>query len=79
MAISHRVKPRYATKNEEIIAKLRAEVGAGPPRDPVMVVKKLAAEIAIQMALHHGGDWRVRVDHQEGLVIVARRGHRQTL
>lgn len=64
---------RYATRNEEIIARLRAEVGAGPPRDPVMVVKKLAAEIAIQMALHHGGDWMVKIDHEEGFVLVVPR------
>lgn len=71
--------PRYATRNDEIVAGLREAAGAGPPVDPHMRVKKLTAEVAIEMALLHGGDWRVRIDHQEGLVIVARRGHRQTL
>ena len=74
MAISHRIKPRYASKNHEIVANLREAAGAGPPMDPHMKVKRLVAEIAIQMALLHGGDWQVEVDHEVGLVMVVPRG-----
>ncbi|MDI6026750.1 hypothetical protein QBK99_11165 [Corticibacterium sp. UT-5YL-CI-8] len=70
MAIEY--KPRFATRNEEIVAGLRDAAGAGPPVDPHMAVKRKTAEIAIAMALLHGGEWRVRIDHQEGLVMVAR-------
>lgn len=72
MAIRHRIKPRYKTRNEQIVADLRNAAGAGPPIDPVVRVKRLTAEVAIQMALLHGGDWRVQIDHAAGLVLVAR-------
>lgn len=73
MAIYHRIRPKYKTRNEEIVARLRAEAGADAPIDPHMAVKKKVAEIAYLMALIHGGDWRVRIDHEEGLVMIARR------
>lgn len=79
MALHHWIKPKYKTKNDEIVARLRAEAGADAPRDPVMSVKKKAAELAYLMALVHGGDWQTRIDHQEGLVMIARRGRRRTL
>lgn len=79
MAIERRIKPKFKTKNEEIVAGIREAAGAGPPIDPHMKVKRLTAELAIAMALIHGGDWRVRIDHEEGLVAVARRGGRRTL
>ncbi|MGY3330087.1 hypothetical protein ACVILI_003104 [Mesorhizobium sp. USDA 4775] len=74
-----KVKPRYRTRNEQIVADLRNSAGAGPPIDPEMKVKRLTAEVAIEMALLHGGEWRVRIDHREGVVMVARRGRRRTL
>lgn len=67
-----KVKPRYKTRNEQIVADLRNSAGAGPPIDPVIRVKRLTAEVAIQMALLHGGEWRVQIDHAAGLVLVAR-------
>lgn len=70
MAISHRIKPRYASKNHEIVANLREAAGAGPPMDPEMVVKRKAAEIAVAMALLHGGNWRPVVDHQNRIVLI---------
>ncbi len=79
MAIEYQPRPRYASKNHEIIANLRESVGAQPPADPEVIIKRKTAELAAAMALLHGGDWRVRIDHQEGLVMVVRRGHRQTL
>ena len=69
---------KYATRNEEIVAQLRASAGAAPPIDYRMRVKRLAAETATLMALIHGGDWRVQVDHDVGLIVVARRGRRRT-
>lgn len=70
--------PRYATKNEEIVAGLRDVAGAGPPIDPHMKIKRLTAELSFTMALMHGGDWRVEVDHETGFVLVARRNQRRT-
>lgn len=73
MAIEHRIKPKFKTKNDAIVARLRAEAGAGAPIDPARKVKRLTAEVAIQMALLHGGDWRVEIDHEDGFVVVRRR------
>jgi hypothetical protein len=65
--------PRFKTRNEEIIAQLRDAAGASAPLDQEMVIKRKAAEIAIAMALLHGGDWRVQIDHQKGYLFVTRR------
>lgn len=73
MAIIHRIKPLYASKNEEIVANLRDAAGAGPPIDPHMRVKRLTAELAIAMALAHGGDWRVQFEPENGMILIARR------
>lgn len=73
MAIIHRIKPLYASKNDEIVANLRDAAGAGPPIDPHMRIKKLVAETAYLMALIHGGEWRIDVDHEVGSVVVRRR------
>lgn len=70
-AIQRRIRQKYATRSEEIVAGLRDAAGAAPPIDPVVKVKRLTAEVAIQMALIHGGDWRVLVDHETRLVMVA--------
>ncbi len=78
MAISRQIKPRYASRNDEIVARLREVAGAGPPIDPVTRVKRLTAEVAIQMALLHGGDWATKIDHREGMVLIARRGTART-
>lgn len=71
MAIEFR--PKYATRNDEIVAGLRDAAGAVAPLDPVMVIKRKTAEIATAMALLHGGDWRVQIDHERGFVFVTRR------
>jgi len=73
MAISHQIRPRFASKNHEIVARLRDSAGAAPPIDPYLKVRRLTAEIATEMALIHGGDWRVQVDHEDGFVVVRRR------
>lgn len=72
-SLARRYRPKYKTRNEEIVAGLREAAGAGPPVDPEMRVKKLTAEVAVLMALIHGGDWMVQVDHQEGFVLVVPR------
>lgn len=64
---------RYETRNHEIVAGLRQAVGAGAPVDPITTIKRKAAEISTAMALLHGGDWRVQIDHEDGLVLIARR------
>jgi len=72
MAIHHQIRPRYKTRNEEIVAKLRGAAGAVAPLDPRIVIKRKAAEISTAMALIHGGDWRVHIDHEAGLVAIAK-------
>ena len=52
---------------------IEAVAGAAAPMDPMMVVKRKAAEISTAMALLHGGDWRVQIDHEVGLVAIVRR------
>ena len=73
MAIDRQIRPRYTTRNEEIVAKIREAAGAAPPIDPRMRAKRLVAEIATLMALVHGGDWRVDFRPEEGSVTVLRR------
>lgn len=73
MALYHRIRQKYPTRNAEIVAGLREAAGAAPPVDPEMRAKRLVAEMAIQMALIHGGDWRVQYEPENGLVVIARR------
>lgn len=68
-----KVTARYASRNEEIVAGLREAAGAGPPMNPRTLIKRKAAEISTAMALLHGGDWMVQIDHQEGLVLIVPR------
>lgn len=63
---------RYETRNHEIVAGLRQAAGAGAPVDPKTAIKRRAAEISTSMALLHGGDWRVVVDHETPMVLVRR-------
>lgn len=73
MAIQHQIKAKYETRNHEIVAGLRHAAGAGAPLDPHIVIKRKAAEIATLMALLHGGDWMMQVDHQAFFVLIAPR------
>ncbi|TPN62786.1 hypothetical protein FJ980_33800 [Mesorhizobium sp. B1-1-5] len=66
-------QPRYQTRTDEMVAELRKAAGAAAPMDPKLVIKRKTAEIATAMALLHGGDWRVQVDHHAGMVLVVRR------
>lgn len=70
MALVHRIKAKYATRNDEIVAGLREAAGAAPAMDPKIVIRRKAAEISTAMALIHGGDWRVVVDHDAPMVLV---------
>lgn len=72
-AIERRIQPKYKTKNEQIVARIRAEAGADAPIDPHMRIKKRVAEVAYLMALIHGGDWRVQIEPENGVVLIARR------
>lgn len=69
MALDNRIKTRINAN----VARIRAEARAGAPIDPHMRIKKRVAEVAYLMALVHGGDWKVRIDPQNGLVQIARR------
>lgn len=73
MAIIHQIRPRYETRNDEIVGELIQSAGAVSASDPTVVIKRTAAEIAYLMALVHGGDWRVQIDHEAGFVQIARR------
>lgn len=72
MAIRRQIRPRFATRNEEIVEGLRKAAGAVAPLDQNIVVKRKAAELSTAMALIHGGDWRVVVDHEIPMVLVRR-------
>lgn len=69
-----RVKPPVKTRNEQIIEALREKVRAAAPQSPEMAVKKKAAELAALMAQLHGGQWRIQIDHDQGLVLIAGQG-----
>jgi hypothetical protein len=71
MAIIHQIRPKYKTRNEEIVAGLFKAAGADPSPSPEIIVKRKAAEISYLMALVHGGDWRVEIDHQAGFVLIS--------
>ena len=71
LGIKHQLQKRYASRNEKIIAELRDLANASAPQTPEMIVKKKAAEIAAAMALLHGGEWQVQVDHDLRFVLVA--------
>lgn len=71
--VARRYRPKYKTKNEEIVAGLREAAGAGPPIDPEMKIKRLAAELSAAMALKHGGEFHLNVDHEKKYVLVAPR------
>ena len=73
VAISRQYMKKYATRNEEIVAELRQIAGADPTAPPEIVIKRKAAEISTLMALIHGGDWRVEIDHRTGFVLIAPR------
>lgn len=73
MAIEHRIKRKFATRNEEIIAALRTAVQADAPLDHYASIRKKTAELAHLMSLVHGGDWRVQIDHDVGLIVIAPR------
>ena len=70
MAINHQIRPKYQSRNDEIVAKLREAAGAAPPMDPLMVVKRKAAELSTAMALLHGGDWQAQIDHSVPIVLI---------
>lgn len=70
MALVHRIRPKFLTRNHEIVASLRKAAGATAPLDPHIVVKRKAAELSSAMALLHGGDWQVQIDHEIPLVLI---------
>ena len=70
MAIIHQVRPKYKTRNDQIVAELFESAGATAPSDPETTIKRKAAEIAIAMAVLHGGDWRIEIDHEAGFVLI---------
>lgn len=73
MAIIHQIKPKFKNRNDQIVAELRQAAGAESAADPEIIIKRKAAEIAIAMAILHGGEWRVQIDHEDQFVFVTRR------
>ena len=62
-----RIRPKYKTRNDEIVAGLFQSAGAVAPAPPEIVIKRKAAEISTLMALIHGGDWRVETPSAAGV------------
>lgn len=60
--------PGSKTRNEEAIDELIASTSWTV--DPAIRIKKAADTIAGAMALLHGGEWRVQIDHDRGFVFV---------
>ncbi len=73
MAIIHQVRRKYATKAEEIVADLLYGTGGKTEEEMEVIIKRKAAEISIAMAILHGGEWRVQIDHDEPFVHITRR------
>lgn len=73
MAIIHQIRRKYATREEELIADLLYGAGNKTEQELETVIKRKAAEISIAMAVLHGGDWRVQIDHADGFVHITRR------
>lgn len=73
MAIIHQIRRKYETKAEEIVAELLYGPGVGTEQEMETVIKRKAAEISIGMAILHGGEWGVQIDHARGTVLIARR------
>ncbi len=70
MAINHQIRPKFKTRNEEIVARIRSVAGAAAPMDPKTVIRRKSAEIATAMALLHGGEWHAQVDHSVPVVLI---------
>lgn len=73
MAIIHQIRRKYDTKADEIVAELLYGPGVGTEQEMQTVIKRKAAEISIAMAILHGGEWRVQIDHEEPFVHITRR------
>lgn len=73
MAIIHQIRRKYASKADETVADLLYGTGVKTEDEMEMVIKRKAAEISIAMAILHGGDWRVQIDHEEPFVHITRR------
>lgn len=73
LAIIHQIKPKFKTRNDQIIADLYKASGAESASDPEVIIKRKAAEIAIAMAVLHGGEYQVQIDHHSHFVLVMRR------
>ena len=71
MAIVHQIRRKYRTKRDEIVGEIMESAGALSSLDPEGVIKRKGAEVAYLMALMHGGEWRVEVDHENPFVLIA--------
>ncbi|MCJ8053831.1 hypothetical protein GB928_018400 [Shinella curvata] len=73
MAIIHQIRRKYANKAEETVADLLYGSGVKTEEEMETVIKRKAAEISIAMAILHGGEWRVQIDHNDPFVHITRR------
>lgn len=73
MALIHRIRPRYKTKAEETVAALLQGSGIGTNEEMRDFVKRKATKIALAMSILYGGDYRVQIDEEDGLIVIARR------
>lgn len=61
---------REKTRGAETLARLRRIAEGVWPLDPAMRIERDAASIANAMAMIHGGEWRIEIDHQHQLVLI---------
>lgn len=71
MAIIHQIRRKYRTKQEETVGEIMEAAGALSSLDPEVVIKRKSAEVAYLMALMHGEEWRVEIDHENPFVLIA--------
>lgn len=64
---------------EAIVAKLQKAASAAAQMDLRAIVEQKATEIANAMALLHGQEWRVQIDHDAGFVMIVHPTHSRNL
>lgn len=62
-----REKSRTRTMIDELL-----NSSSWPVDDPAAKIQRDASSIANAMAMIHGGEWRIQIDHQTGYVLVRR-------
>ena len=62
--------PIERVRNEDTVQRLREMVGVTGPLDPSKRVENAANVIVEAMTEIHGGEWRSKIDHHAGYVMI---------